>query len=242
MEVIYDPHFNSKQNLQFCLVWIWNRVKHGTFHLLLWGLGFSWTQHSVPLSHMNPGCIKAKITIFKQPCTPSHLSLRCQVSQAAHLRHKQRLLLLLLLTSGVSLPHFTYSFLLDFSHKSLLSAPLWLLILCYNPFLSLVLTMEQSKLEAGLEDWFLLQHRAFLIHPFTFVTVSWGSCSCASMGQLLLSPYLTARSFLIAHFVPLSLIFSAPSLVSCCTWPSAFQVSPSHCYCLHRHMYTPYTT
>lgn len=117
---------------------------------------------------MNPGCIKAKITIFKQPCTPSHLSLRCQVSQAAHLRHKQRLLLLLLLTSGVSLPHFTYSFLLDFSHKSLLSAPLWLLILSYNPFLSLVLTMEQSKLEAGLEDWFLLQHRAFLIHPFTF--------------------------------------------------------------------------
>lgn len=156
MEVIYDPYFNSKHNLWFCFVWIWNRVKHGTFHLLLWGLGFSRTQHSVTPRHMNPACNKAKITTFKKPCSPSHLSLHCQVSQAAHLRHKQWLLLLLLLTWGVSLPHFTYSFLLDVSHKSLLSAPLWVAILSYNPFLSVVLTMKQSKLEAGLEDWFLL--------------------------------------------------------------------------------------
>lgn len=156
MEVIYDPCFNSKHNLSFCLVWKRNRVKHGTFHLLLWGLGFSWTQHSVTFRHMNPVWIKAKITIFKKPCSPSHLSLRCQVSQAAHLRHKQWLLLFLLLSWGVSLPHFTYSFLLDFSHKSLLSAPLWVVILSYNLFLSFVLTMKWSKLEAGLVGWFLL--------------------------------------------------------------------------------------
>lgn len=37
--------------------------------------------------------------------------------------------------------------------------------------------------------------------------MSWGSCSCVPVGQLLLSPYLTARSFLISHFVLLSLIF-----------------------------------
>lgn len=156
MEVIYNLCSNSKHNLWFCLVWIWNRVKHGTFHLLLWGLGFSWTQHSVTLRHMNPACINAKITTFKKPRSPSHLSLHCQVSQAAHLRHKQWLHLLPLLTWGVSLPHFTYSFLSDVSHKSFLSAPLWVVILSYNPFLSVVLTMKWSNLEAGLEDWFLL--------------------------------------------------------------------------------------
>lgn len=156
MEVIYDPRFNSKHNLWVCLVWIWNRVKHGTFRLLLWGLGFSWTRHSVTLKHMNPACIKAKITIFNKPCSPSHFSLHCQVLQAAHSRHKQWLLLLLLLTWGVSLPHFTYSFLLGFPHKSLLSAPLWAVILSYNPLPSLVLTMKQSKFKAGLEEYFFL--------------------------------------------------------------------------------------
>lgn len=135
----YERGWSMALSIYCCVVW-----------------DFSWTQHSVTLRHMNPACINAKITIFKKPRSPSHLSLHCQVSQAAHLRHKQWLLLLPLLTWGVSLPHFTYSFLLDISHQSFLSAPLWVVILSYNTFLPVVLTMKRSNLEAGFKDRFPL--------------------------------------------------------------------------------------
>lgn len=99
---------------------------------------------------------------------------------------------------------------LRLSHKSLLSAPLWVLILSYNPFLSLVLTMEQSKLEAGLKDRFLLQHRAFPVHSSTSPqTVSWGSCSC---------PCGTAFAVTLSHCRIIPHITFCSSLYFFCFW------------------------